>query len=280
MATYVIGDLQGCYQEFQLLLGEVGYQPGKDDVWLVGDVVNRGADSLGCLRWAEKNAAAVVLGNHDLHLLAVAADIRKPRDGDTLSDILSAPDRDKLLSWLRRQPLMHHDRQLGVTMVHAGLPPQWTIRQAEDHAKEAQQELGGADHRRLLRDMYRKRPVAWSEHMGDVERQCYTVTACTRMRYCTADGAMDLFEKCTPGEQPTSLIPWFMLPERQNKGSHIVFGHWSTLTSAKDLDFAKWNVTPVDYGCVWGGSMVAVRLEDGSAHSVRSQAQLSSGRQE
>lgn len=275
MATYVIGDLQGCYQELQLLLGEVGYQPGKDEVWLVGDLVNRGADSLGCLRWAEKHAAAVVLGNHDLHLLAVAAGIRKPRDSDTISDILDAPDRDKLLSWLRRQPLLHQDQKLGVVMVHAGLSRQWTVRQAEDCAKEVQHELSGAGYQRLLRETYRQRPVAWSESMDDVGRQCYTVIALTRMRYCTADGAMDLSEKCVPGEQPTSLIPWFMLPERQSKDQHIVFGHWSTLTSAEDLDFAKWNVTPVDYGCVWGGSMVAVCLDDGSAHKVQSGAGLS-----
>ena len=272
MATYVIGDLQGCYSELLLLLDKAGYQQGKDDVWLVGDLVNRGPDSLRCLRWAADNAAAVVLGNHDLHLLAVDAGIRKNYDKDTISDILNAPDKNKLLHWLRKQPLLHHDKDM--VMIHAGLPPQWTIEEATEYAKEVEHDLSSDDYRSTIASIYRSKPTAWDNSLNDETRKCYSIRALTRMRYCTTEGHIDLSEKCTPGEQPTSLVPWFMMPGRKSREQRVVFGHWSTLVNAKDIDFNKWNVIPMDYGCVWGGSMNALCVEDGQIHSVKSRTEL------
>ncbi len=273
MATYVIGDLQGCYQELLLLLDKVGYQSGKDDVWLVGDLVNRGPDSLGCLRWAEEHAAAVVLGNHDLHLIATAVGVRKLYDGDTLTDILTAPDKDKLITWLRRQPLLHHAKDIGCTMVHAGLPPQWTLQQAIRQAKQVGRQLSGDGYINLIENMYGRQPDMWTPGLGERDNMRFTINAFTRMRYCTLEGAIDLSEKCTPGEQPTRLLPWFMMPSRKSRRHHIAFGHWSTLGSC-NMDFAEWNVSPLDHGCVWGGRLTAMCLEDGCTYSVKSRGAL------
>jgi bis(5'-nucleosyl)-tetraphosphatase (symmetrical) len=278
MATYAIGDIQGCAREFEALLRVIGFAPGHDRLWLTGDLVNRGPDSLGVLRRVRAlgDAAITVLGNHDLHLLAIAR-VRghKPRRRDTLDEILAAPDRDALLDWLRRLPLLHHDAALGCTLVHAGLPPQWSV--AESLARAAEVEAALQDDARLvefLEHMYGDTPAGWDPALGGRRRLRFITNCLTRMRYCHADGTLDLAAKGAPGSQDGGLLPWYALPGRRSRDSTIVFGHWSTLR----LDGAAcraWNVYPLDTGAVWGDRLTALRLEDRVLFSVGSSLPVS-----
>lgn len=258
MAVYAIGDLQGCYDELQHLLERIEFDPGHDRLWFVGDLVNRGPQSLECLRFVHAlgGAAVTVLGNHDLSLLASAAGLRRSGARDTLEDVLEAPDRDELLDWLRHRPLLYADPRLGYALVHAGLAPQWTLEQAMSLAEEVHAVLRGGDYRAFFAAMYGDRPDRWDEALTGMERLRFIVNALTRIRYCTPDGRLELHNKESPRAHEATLIPWFEFENRQSRGARIVFGHWSTLSVGE-----RHNTWSVDSGCVWGGRLTALRLD-------------------
>jgi bis(5'-nucleosyl)-tetraphosphatase (symmetrical) len=257
MATYAIGDIQGCYDELRRLLDRLEFNPAEDRIWFVGDLVNRGPLSLQVLRFVRnlKDRAVTVLGNHDLHLLALAAGNEKHSGKSNLQDVLEAPDRDELVHWLRHQPVMHYDPGKGFAMIHAGLPPQWTLHQALSCARELEQVLRGPDYGAFIRRIYGNEPSLWSDSLEGMDRLRFVVNCLTRLRYCDAEGKLALKEKRVPGAHPPHLIPWFAVPGRETRGDRILFGHWSTLGY-----IAAHNVWSLDSGCVWGGSLTAIRL--------------------
>ncbi len=260
MAVYAVGDLQGCIDPLRRLLDDLAFDPANDQLWFCGDLVNRGPASLETLRFVHGlgERAVTVLGNHDLHLVAVAYDPhRSAKSKDTLEDILTAPDREELLEWLRRRPLLHHDGGLGYTMVHAGLPPEWDLEDATSAAAELEAVLAGPDFIGFLREMYGDRPDRWSPDLEGRDRLRFIVNCFTRMRYCRADGRLDLAEKGPPERAAEGLVPWFRVPGRRSRDLKIVFGHWSTLGGVTDE-----NVFALDTGCVWGGRLTALRLDD------------------
>lgn len=271
MSTYAIGDIQGCQRELLDLLDTVNFDETRDRLWFTGDLVNRGPESLATLRFVHNLAdrAVTVLGNHDLHLLAVALGDSDTRKKDTLDEILEAEDRRELLDWLRRQPLLHHDNALNYTLVHAGLPPEWDLALARDCANEVQTLLSGDGYHRFLKRIYGNQPDRWNSALDSIERWRYTVNALTRMRYCEIDGRLALEQKGTAGSQEDRLKPWFELKDRKNRQLKIVFGHWSTLRLNRQ-DFSNYNVFPLDTGCIWGGALTAMRLEDRKEFSVPS----------
>lgn len=256
MAVYAVGDVQGCFEELSLLLEKLAFDPARDQVWFTGDLVNRGPDSLATLRLIKSlgAAAVAVLGNHDLHLLAVAYGASRTKHKDTFHDVLAAPDRDELLDWLRRLPLCHRGERF--TMIHAGLPPQWTVEDALDRAAEVQDALAGDACAEFFQHMYGDRPERWSDRLTGWDRLRFTVNCLTRMRYCGARGALNFREKGPPGSQPKGFLPWFEAPGRKSLGSEIVFGHWST------LGFRIVNgCYALDTGCLWGGELTALQLD-------------------
>ncbi len=257
MAIYAVGDLQGCLDPLKRLLDGLRFDPTRDRLWLVGDLVNRGPHSLEALRFVRDlgEAALTVLGNHDLHLLAVAYGTRRPKGKDTLGPILAAPDRDELIDWLRRQPLLHHDPGLAVLLVHAGIPPVWDIPTALACAREAQAVLAGPGLRDFLAEMYSDHPDRWEAGLMGLERLRYIINAFTRMRYLTLDGRLEFKTKCAPEQAPPGLIPWYAAP-REPLGATVVFGHWSTLGRIR-LPGAL----ALDTGCLWGGRLTAARLD-------------------
>lgn len=259
MATYAIGDIQGCFEDLQRLLAKLDFSPSRDRLWFAGDLVNRGPDSLETLRFIrDLDAEAVcVLGNHDLHLLAGAFDPSRIKPKDTLKEILDAPDREALLDWLRFQPLMHRDAELGFTMLHAGLPPQWDIAMAEACAQEMHEVLRGPDVRDFLDVMYGNQPDQWSSKLTGHDRLRFITNCFTRLRFCSDDGKLALKEKGPPGSQLPGYQPWFEIESRRTRDVRIVFGHWSTLG-----DYRVENIFPLDTGCLWGGRLTALRLAD------------------
>jgi bis(5'-nucleosyl)-tetraphosphatase (symmetrical) len=266
MALYAIGDIQGCDTALGALLEAIGFSADRDRLWFVGDIVNRGPESLQALRRIRSmgDAATVVLGNHDLHLLAIAYGEAEVKSGDTLDEILAAPDRNDLLEWLLHRPLMHEEHALNLSLVHAGLPPQWDIPTARSCAREVEQALK-KDPARLLEMMYGDEPSRWDEALAGAERLRFIVNCFTRLRYVDADGRLALRVKGSPNKpQSKQLIPWFEAPGARWHGPRVVFGHWSTLgflnTSA---------VASLDTGCVWGGSLTALRLDDVHAAPVQ-----------
>lgn len=253
---WVIGDVQGCAQALAALLARSELASGDAQYWFAGDLVNRGPDSLGALRLIMSlgERATAVLGNHDLHLLAVAAGVRKPGKSDTFHDVLAAPDAPALLDWLRHRPLMV--REHGHVMVHAGILPAWSIDRAQALAAEVETSLRGPDWRDAMAQMYGEEPLRWNDGLQGHERMRVIVNALTRMRMCTLDGAMDLRHK--GGPQPAEgLLPWFTLRKGQQDRETIVFGHWSTLGLHIDQ-----GVICLDTGCVWGRALTALRLAD------------------
>ena len=258
MATFAVGDIQGCYDDLQRLLERIDFDPTEDVLWFTGDLVNRGPRSLETLRFVKSlgERAVCVLGNHDLHLLAVAAGTAKLGKNDTLDEVLSAADRDELLVWLRHRPLLHHDAGLGYTLIHAGLPPQWDLGQAGACARELEGVLRGEGYVEFFRHMYGDEPRRWSPVLRGMERLRFIVNCYTRLRYCNAAGDLDLRSKGAPGSQPTGYLPWFAVPNRVSRGLHLLFGHWSTLGEVRDE-----NVHALDTGCVWGGRLSALRLD-------------------
>ena len=267
MSHYVVGDIQGCYAEFAQMLDLIAFERTRDRLWLVGDLVNRGPDSLSVLRAVKAlgPAATMVLGNHDLHLLIVAAGHRVAHLRDTLAPILDAPDRDELLDWLRRQPLVVREGDL--LMVHAGLLPSWTPDLAVALSREVEAALASPDHDEFLRHLYGDEPSRWDEGLSGFDRLRVIVNACTRMRFCSADDAMEFQEKRGPEYPPPGYAPWFAHSGRRSSGVRVLCGHWSTL----DLMFAP-NVMMLDSGCLWGGTLTSVRLDDGRVFQVPSRA--------
>ncbi|NEV62051.1 symmetrical bis(5'-nucleosyl)-tetraphosphatase [Thiorhodococcus minor] len=266
MPSYAIGDIQGCHTELRRLLDQLAFDPKRDRLWLVGDLVNRGPHSLEVLRLVRDlgDAATVVLGNHDLHLLAVAAGNNKHAKKSTLEAVLEAPDRDELLDWLRHRPVLHHDDTLALTMIHAGLPPQWDLAQARECARELESALRGADYRAFLQEMYGNQPSLWSPHLRGVERLRFITNCLTRLRYCEQDGSLALKEKGQLGSQRPGRLPWFQMPGRLSRDDRIIFGHWSTLGF-----WAGENVWAIDSGCLWGGALTALRLDETPLRAVQ-----------
>lgn len=270
MATYALGDLQGCYDSVLALLEHIGFDAGHDRLWLTGDLVNRGPRSLEVLRLIHGLAerAVTVLGNHDLHLLAIAAGARKLDPADpSLAPVLAAPDRNVLLGWLRRRPLIHHDAVLGYTLLHAGLPPQWDLRRALSCAAEVERMLQQDDPAAFLATMYGDTPDQWRDDLAGWERVRFITNCLTRMRYCDGTGRLALHEKGPIGSQPSGLLPWFEVPARASRSERIIFGHWSTLRLSPAAMRAC-QVYPLDTGCCWGERLTAMRLEDQRFFSV------------
>lgn len=266
MATYAIGDLQGCLDPLQRLLERVKFDPARDQLWFAGDLVNRGPQSAATLRFVRGlgSLASVVLGNHDLHLLAVAQGRRKGKR-DTLDELLAAPDCEEMLDWLRRQALLVEDAEHGVAMLHAGLPPQWSLAQARACAREAETALRSIDYPELLRQMYGDEPSMWDEALEGMPRLRFIINCYTRLRYCYPDGRIALEPKGAPDKQPPGLVPWFAAPRRRSVDFTLIFGHWSTLGK---VAWPEHRVYGLDTGCVWGGSLTALRLDDGFIEAV------------
>jgi bis(5'-nucleosyl)-tetraphosphatase (symmetrical) len=260
MPTYAIGDIQGCCDEFEVLLERIKFDPNCDRLWLVGDLVNRGPRSLDVLRLVRKLGAAVttVLGNHDLHLLAAAltpSEQLKPKD--TLGEIFAAPDRDELMAWLRCQSIMHHDPELNYTMIHAGLAPDWDFAQARECAVELENALrDDVASTELFAHMYGDQPDRWSNHLHGVDRLRFITNCFTRLRFCRSDGRLALRHKGAIEDAPAGLVPWFRAPHRRTRDLRIVCGHWSALGL-----YEGDGVLSIDTGCVWGASLCAVRLD-------------------
>lgn len=257
MATYAIGDLQGCFDSLQNLLGETGFNASRDRLWFVGDLVNRGPQSLEVLRFVKSlgDAAVSVLGNHDLHLLMVAEGRAKRHKEDTLAGVLSAPDREDLLAWLRRLPMMHTEGEYA--MVHAGLLPSWTAAQAVQLGQEVEQALQGPGWPELMVHMYGNQPDRWSDALAGYDRLRVIINAMTRLRVCTAEGRMEFGHKGPLEDIPEGYMPWFAVPGRRSAQSTVICGHWSALGL-----LAQKNLIALDTGCLWGRRLSAVRLED------------------
>jgi bis(5'-nucleosyl)-tetraphosphatase (symmetrical) len=257
MATYVMGDVQGCYASMRALLDKAEFDPASDRLWLVGDLVNRGPESLQVLRFVHGlgDAAITVLGNHDLHLLGVWAGHRKTHDSDTLHDILQAPDCNALMNWLRHLPMAHYEH--GVLMTHAGSWPGWTLEQALAHAHELEDALRSDDFPALFASLWGSVPDSWSDELSGAARLRVITNVLTRMRFCTADGVLDFHHKGRIGTPPAQLMPWFDVPGRKTAGVPIVFGHWSALGLLLRDD-----IMALDTACLWGGRLTALRLED------------------
>jgi bis(5'-nucleosyl)-tetraphosphatase (symmetrical) len=260
MANYAVGDIQGCFKPLQALLAQVNFQPGIDRLWVAGDLVNRGPQSLEVLRFIKGlgASAVVVLGNHDLHFLAVAAGVRKPSNSDTLTALLCAPDLPVLTAWLRKQPLIYRDKALGYTLVHAGIPPQWSIKKALKRAAEVEAVLQSGDYRRYLKAMYGNEPAGWRKGLRGMKRLRVITNYFTRMRFCSPEGELDLANKSAPHAVNYGFAPWYALENRKSAGERILFGHWAALEG----QVAETDVFALDTGCVWGGCLTMLRLED------------------
>jgi bis(5'-nucleosyl)-tetraphosphatase (symmetrical) len=259
MAVWAIGDLQGCYGVTQRLLEKIRFDPAQDQLWFCGDLVNRGGESLETLRLVHslRDQSIVVLGNHDLSLLAISerSEADQRRVNQDLQRILFADDRDTLIDWLRLRPLLHSDRALGWMMIHAGLSPKWTTTHAEKHAREVEHRLHGDGRRKLLRNMYGDFP-AWTPALRGVERERAIINIFTRLRYCSTRGRIAFNEKGAPGTQVPGLYPWYAVPGRAERDLKIVCGHWSTLGL-----FIGHGVHMIDTGAVWGGKLTALQLD-------------------
>ena len=264
MALYAIGDLQGCLDPLRRLVDRIAFDPARDRLWFVGDLVNRGPDSLGCLRFVRDlgEAAVTVLGNHDLHLLCVAHGIQRARKRDTLEAVLDAPDASELLEWLRTRPLMHVDGEFA--MVHAGLVPQWTVTRARELAGEVEAVLRSDGCRGFLERLYGNEPDRWDDSLAGMDRLRAIVNAMTRLRLCEKDGRMGLDFKGEPGEKADGRVPWFRMPGRASATHTIVCGHWSAMGLRVED-----RVISIDSGCVYGLALTAVRLPDRAVTQVR-----------
>ncbi|MDO6499826.1 symmetrical bis(5'-nucleosyl)-tetraphosphatase [Photobacterium sanguinicancri] len=261
MATYLVGDIQGCLDDLRYLLDQAQFNPLNDELWLAGDLVARGPQSLETLRFVKNlgKSATTVLGNHDLHLLAVAEGIAKCKAKDKTQAILDADDSQELLEWLRQQPLLAEHPKYSFVMVHAGIPVQWDLEQVQQQARRVEAVLQSDRYLWLLKNMYGDGPNQWSASLTELEQLRFTINALTRMRFCYPDGKLDMDCKLSPGEADIGeLMPWFQLPRAKQLNKKIIFGHWAALMGYEDEQ-----VIGLDTGCVWGNSMTLLRWEDG-----------------
>ncbi|WP_024850668.1 symmetrical bis(5'-nucleosyl)-tetraphosphatase [Hydrogenovibrio kuenenii] len=269
MATYIIGDLQGCYDDLMNLLDKIKYDPAKDELWFAGDIVNRGPKSLECLRFVKNlgDSGKMVLGNHDFHLLAAYAGLDKYRaKTDTLQPILKAKDADDLINWLRHQPLFVEHSKFPAVMVHAGIPPQWSIKQAKERAQEVEAVIQADDWKKSLKHhLFGSEPNEWDDKLKDWDRIRYILNALVRMRYCDKNGKLEFKSKMAPSGTilKSKYQPWFCFEERQNLDKQIFFGHWSTLGA---ID--AYEIHSTDTGCLWGGQLTAYCLDTNQRHTV------------
>lgn len=258
MAVYAIGDLQGCYDPFRRLLDRLEFDSARDRLWLTGDLVNRGPKSLKTLRFVRSlgESVVMVLGNHDLHLMAIAHGIGKSNSSDSLSRLLDADDCDELVDWLRRKPLAHYDKALDTLMVHAGVHPRWTVKKTLARAAEVQDVLQSPDYAELLPKLYGDTPSRWSGKLRGSKRLRCIVNCLTRMRMIREDGELDFEHKGPPENARPGILPWFDVPDARWRGTRVVFGHWSALGLVVRPDLIG-----VDTGCVWNRELTAVRLD-------------------
>jgi bis(5'-nucleosyl)-tetraphosphatase (symmetrical) len=272
MTTYAVGDLQGCLEPLQCLLKQVAFDPAKDHLWLVGDLVNRGPQSLDTLRflYGMRDSLVCVLGNHDLHLLAAWRNVERLKKSDTLREILQAPDGETLLQWLRQQKLMHYDELREVAMVHAGIPPQWSLKKALKCASEVEEALQDDNlFEPYLDGMYGNDPAKWDNDLKGITRLRVITNYFTRMRFCTSDGKLDLKSKEGVETAPPGYEPWFQHKERKTKGLRIIFGHWAALEGK----CREPGIFALDTGCVWGGAMTLLNVDTGVRLSCDCDAQ-------
>ena len=269
MSTFVIGDIQGCFSELEELLDKTGFDSDNDKLLFAGDLVNRGPDSLSTLRFVKNlgDSADSVLGNHDLHLLAIWQGNASHASGNSLDPILQAPDSDELLNWLRHRPLLIHVEALHSTVIHAGLPPQWSLDDAKKHALELEAVLRGDGFHDFCINMYGNKPRKWDDSLEGIDRLRFITNCFTRLRYCTAKNKLNLKDKGAPGTQKAGSIPWFDVEHRKSREDKIFFGHWSTLGLLN-----RNNVWSLDTGCLWGGQLTAIRLEDLKVYQVECEA--------
>lgn len=266
MPTYAIGDVQGCFSTLQKLLEKIQFNTDKDTLWFTGDIINRGPQSLNTLRFIKSlgNKQRMVLGNHDLHLLAVHHNVRPLNPKDTLNDILHTSDRDELMHWLQQQPLLVQDDTTGFVMTHAGIAPQWDLQHAKQHAQEVESVLQSYQAIELFKHMYGNQPDQWSDDLTGYDRLRLIINYFTRMRYCYADGRLDLSYKGGIKNKPDNLILWFDVKNRKAANTPLIFGHFAALEGEVDVP----NVYALDTGCVWGNKLTAMRLEDREIISV------------
>ncbi|MGK0498439.1 MAG: bis(5'-nucleosyl)-tetraphosphatase (symmetrical) [Oceanicoccus sp.] len=279
MARYAVGDLQGCLQPLQCLLEEVAFDPAADQLWLVGDLVNRGPQSLDCLRFVRQlgDSAKVVLGNHDLHMLAVSFGALSAGKHDNFDDVLAAPDRDELLQWLMQQPLLYSDPSNDYHMCHAGIPPNWNLSQAQVYAAEVATVLRSKQASDYFTNMYGNQPNQWQEQISGWDRLRLITNYLTRMRFCTARGELEFAHKLNHYHDDNvshdslsqQFAPWFSHPQRLCKSDNIIFGHWAALEGKVDVE----HVFALDTGCVWGNHMTMMRLEDQQLFSCECSSQ-------
>jgi bis(5'-nucleosyl)-tetraphosphatase (symmetrical) len=258
MSVYAIGDVQGCYDDLMALLDHIHFNEQFDRLWFAGDLVNRGPKNLQTVRFIKSlgEKAVTVLGNHDLHLLAMAAGCRTPKSTDTFQDILDAKDADEIFEWMRQRPVLHHDSRLGFTLIHAGLVPQWDLTTAQSCARELEEALHGPNYKEFFQEMYGNEPAVWSDSLAGYERLRFIVNCLTRMRFCDMNGHMDMKETGPPGSQPEPYLPWFQVPNRASRDMKIICGHWSTLSY-----YAADGIYALDTGCVWGRGLTALKLD-------------------
>ena len=261
MTRYAVGDLQGCLQPLKCLLDEVTFNAKQDQLWLVGDLINRGPESLATLRFVKElgDCVRIVLGNHDLHFLAVATGTTSAGKSDTFDEILSAPDCEELVAWLMQQKLFYSDPSNDYHMVHAGIPPNWTLAQTQSYASEVEAVLQSKKAKKFFEKMYGNTPDIWREELSGYKRLRVITNYLTRMRYCTAEGQLDFANKLDTyqGEHPNAYAPWFAYPDRLTRKNKIIFGHWAALEG----NITANNVYGIDTGCVWGRNMTMMNLE-------------------
>ncbi|CDL51398.1 Bis(5'-nucleosyl)-tetraphosphatase, symmetrical [Klebsiella pneumoniae ISC21] len=260
MSTYLIGDVHGCYDELIALLAQVEFDPRRDTLWLTGDLVARGPGSLEVLRYVKSlgDSVRLVLGNHDLHLLAVFAGISRNKPKDRLKPLLEAPDADELLNWLRRQPLLQVDEEKKLVMAHAGITPQWDLETAQQCARDVEAVLSSDSYPFFLDAMYGDMPNHWSNELSGLARLRFISNAFTRMRYCFPNGQLDMYSKEAPEDAPAPLKPWFAIPGPVSNAYSIAFGHWASLEGRGTPE----GIYALDTGCCWGGELTCLRWED------------------
>ena len=275
MSTYLIGDVHGCYDELIALLKQVDFTPGQDTLWLTGDLVARGPGSRDVLRYVKSlgDSVRMVLGNHDLHLLAVYAGISRNKPKDRITPLLEAPDADELLNWLRRQPLLQIDEEKKLVMAHAGITPQWDLETAKTCARDAEAVLASDSYPFFLDAMYGDMPNNWSDDLSGLARLRFITNAFTRMRYCFPNGQLDMYCKDTPENAPAPLKPWFAIPGPVTNEYSVVFGHWASLEGKGTPE----NIYALDTGCCWGGDLTCLRWEDKTYFVQPSNRQLDLG---